>query len=64
MHSPNDEEARRCVDYVDRNRECMRYAEFRAAGLRTSTGVVEAGCKTAIGNAVQALRDALDRRRG
>jgi hypothetical protein len=27
----------------------MRYAEFRAAGLCTSTGVVEAGCKTAIG---------------
>ena len=27
----------------------MRYGEFRAAGLCTSTGVVEAGCKTAIG---------------
>jgi hypothetical protein len=27
----------------------MRYADFRAAGLCTSTGVVEAGCKTAIG---------------
>jgi hypothetical protein len=25
------------------------YAKFRAAGLCTSTGVVEAGCKTAIG---------------
>lgn len=49
MHSPNDEEARKCVDYVDGNRARMRYAEFRAAGLCTSTGVVEAGCKTAIG---------------
>ncbi|RME48826.1 MAG: hypothetical protein D6795_12395 [Deltaproteobacteria bacterium] len=29
--------------------ERMRYDEFRAAGLCTSTGVVEAGCKTAIG---------------
>ena len=27
----------------------MRYADFHAAGLCTSTGVVEAGCKTAIG---------------
>ena len=32
-----------------RNRERMRYPEFRAAGLCTSTGVVEAGCKVAIG---------------
>ena len=29
--------------------ERMRYAAFRAAGLCTSTGVVEAGCKVAIG---------------
>ncbi len=48
-HSPKDDEARKCVDYVDGNRARMRYAEFRAAGLCTSTGVVEAGCKTAIG---------------
>ena len=48
-HSPNDDEARKCVDYIEGNRERMRYAEFRAAGLCTSTGVVEAGCKTAIG---------------
>jgi hypothetical protein len=27
----------------------MRYAQFREAGLCTSTGVVEAGCKVAIG---------------
>lgn len=49
MHSPKDEEARKCVDYVEGNRTRMRYAEFRAAGLCTSTGVVEAGCKTAVG---------------
>ena len=49
MHSPKDEEARKCIDYIDDNRERMRYAEFRAAGLCTSTGVVEAGCKIAIG---------------
>ncbi len=49
VHSPKDDEARKCVDYVDGNRARMRYADFRAAGLCTSTGVVEAGCKTAIG---------------
>ena len=49
VHSPKDEAARKCVEYVDGNRARMRYAEFRAQGLCTSTGVVEAGCKTAIG---------------
>jgi len=49
VHSLQDEEARKCVGYVEDNRARMRYAEFRAAGLCTSTGVVEAGCKTAIG---------------
>ena len=49
VHSPKDDEARKCVDYIDDNRMRMRYAEFRGAGLCTSTGVVEAGCKTAIG---------------
>lgn len=48
-HAAAHDEARQCLDYVDRNRERMRYAEFRAAGLCTSTGVVEAGCKVAIG---------------
>ena len=49
IHATKDEEARKCVDYIGDNRERMRYAHFRAAGLCTSTGVVEAGCKTAIG---------------
>jgi hypothetical protein len=48
-HATATDEARKCVDYVERNRERMRYPEFRAAGLCTSTGVVEAGCKVAIG---------------
>ncbi len=48
-HVPRNEEARRCADYVDRNRERMRYPLFRSLGLCTSTGVVEAGCKVAIG---------------
>jgi Uncharacterised protein family (UPF0236) len=43
------EEARRCLRYFQSNRERMRYPEFHAQGLCTSTGVVEAGCKVAIG---------------
>jgi hypothetical protein len=48
-HAATQDDARKCVDYVERNHERMRYPEFRAAGLCTSTGVVEAGCKVAIG---------------
>ena len=48
-HASGNEEARKCWEYVDGNRGRMRYAEFRAHGLCTSTGVVEAGCKVAIG---------------
>ena len=48
-HAATHAEARKCVEYVERNRERMRYPEFKAAGLCTSTGVVEAGCKVAIG---------------
>jgi len=43
------EEARLCLHYFQTNRERMRYPEFQALGLCTSTGVVEAGCKVAIG---------------
>ena len=46
---PRSEEARRCLHYFHTNRERMRYPEFHAQGLCTSTGVVEAGCKVAIG---------------
>ncbi len=44
-----NEEARKCLDYVTGNRHRMRYPEFRAQGLCVSSGVVEAGCKVAIG---------------
>ena len=43
------DEARTCADYVRRKRHRMRYAEFHAQGLCTSTGVLEAGCKVVIG---------------
>jgi len=49
LHSTHCEVARKCIDYLDNNRARLRYPEFRAQGLCTSTGVVEAGCKVAIG---------------
>lgn len=48
-HASSCDEARKCRDYIDENRSRMRYPEFHAQGLCTSTGVVEAGCKFAIG---------------
>jgi hypothetical protein len=49
VHAETNDEARKCIDYLTTNDHRMRYPEFRALGLCTSTGVVEAGCKTAIG---------------
>ena len=49
VHAPANEEARKCLDYVAGNQSRMRYPEFRAQGLCVSSGVVEAGCKVAIG---------------
>jgi hypothetical protein len=46
---PRSDEARRCLHYFQTNRDRMRYPQFHAQGLCTSTGVVEAGCKVAIG---------------
>jgi hypothetical protein len=43
------EEVRKCIGYLWANRRRMRYPTFRAQGLCTSTAVVEAGCKVAIG---------------
>ncbi len=48
VHAQTNDEARKCVDYVTRNRHRMAYPEFRAQGLCVGSGVVEAGCKTAI----------------
>ena len=42
-------EAIKCAMYIFRNRARMRYPKFHALGLCTSTGVLEAGCKVAIG---------------
>jgi hypothetical protein len=48
-HADRSEEARKCLQYIHRNRDRMKYPAFEAQGLCTSTGVVEAGCKVAIG---------------
>ncbi len=42
------EEARKCADYLQRNQHRLRYPEFHAQGLCTSSGVVEAGCKLTV----------------
>jgi len=38
-----------CAEYIRNNRDRMRYPDFHALGLCTSTGVVEAACKVVIG---------------
>jgi len=48
-HAPTHDEARQCLGYVTHHRARMRYPAFRAQGLCVSSGVVEAGCKVAIG---------------
>ena len=37
------------IGYFEENKERMRYADFRKQGLFVGSGVVEAGCKTIIG---------------
>jgi len=52
-HLPQDIEAKKKAEteihYLEKNKEYMRYAEFRAQGLFVGSGVIEAGCKTLIG---------------
>ena len=49
VHAEAHDEARKCLNRIARNQRRMRYPEFRAQGLCVSSGVVEAGCKRAIG---------------
>ena len=37
------------IGYFERNKERMRYADFRKRGLFVGSGVLEAGCRTVIG---------------
>ena len=47
-HADTCDEARKCFHYLHRNRDRLRYPQFEAQGLCTSTGVVEAGCKVVV----------------
>lgn len=51
--TPKTEEIRREVDktigYYDQNKERMRYNRFRERGLFVGSGVIEAGCRSVIG---------------
>lgn len=48
-HAANSDAARKCFQYLHRNRDRMRYPQFAAQDLCTSSGVVEAGCKLIVG---------------
>lgn len=48
-HVPHSKPARACVQYLRHNRQRLRYPDFDAQGLGTSSGVVEAACKGVIG---------------
>ncbi len=37
------------IRYFEQNKERMRYGDFRARGLFVGSGVVEAGCRSVIG---------------
>ena len=51
--SPTDEEQKeileREINYFEKNKERMRYKDFKNQGLFIGSGVVEAGCRTVIG---------------
>lgn len=48
-HAGRSEEARKCAGYFTHNRLRMDYPTFESMGLCVGSGVVEAGCKTAVG---------------
>lgn len=48
-HAARSDLARTCAGYFRTNRARMDYPRFQAMGLCVGSGVVEAGCKTAIG---------------
>jgi len=52
-HLPFDPDLKKTAEteihYLEKNKERMRYVDFRAQGLFVGSGVIEAGCKTVIG---------------
>jgi Uncharacterised protein family (UPF0236) len=49
-HAVRSPEAHHCLQYLKRNQHRLRYPEFRALHLCTSSGVLEAGCKVVVGS--------------
>jgi hypothetical protein len=47
--TPSRKSAQKQIAYFERNRSRMQYATFRQAGYFIGSGVVEAGCKTVVG---------------
>ena len=48
--APQTQEAvRQTITYFEHNRERMRFADFRRQQLFVGSGVIEAGCKTIVG---------------
>jgi hypothetical protein len=45
----NQEVCEREIGYFEKSKERMHYAEFRGRGLFVGSGVLEAGCRTVIG---------------
>ncbi len=43
------DELRKATEYFKTNAERMRYGQFRQQGLFVGSGVVEAGCRTIVG---------------
>lgn len=48
-HKTLTEEIRKAIEYFQNNAHRMRFAKFRQQGFFVGSGVVEAGCKTVIG---------------
>ena len=48
-HAEGCEAFRLGLGYFEANRERMRYDEFREGDLGVGSGIVEAGCKTVVG---------------
>ena len=52
----NCKEARQCREYLITNKSRLNYPRFRKPGLRTSSGIVESGCKHVVGARVKQSR--------
>ncbi len=49
LPGPDQELCGREIGYFEKNKERMRYADFKTRGLFVGSGVMEAGCRTVVG---------------